>query len=146
MSIQGWYYLHVNGELIYKNDSAAIVDIRDSNFCRVAWPCDPSDREGAWNILVESLALGAKKERVLELADKWGCSDADADVYAERVGCLLVLDGNAWCANRKDFVNLQESPAGFGDTKLEAMAALCKELGYKACKLGWGARFKDLLS
>ena len=33
-------------------------------------------------------------------------------------------DGNAWCAVRPDFINLQESDAGFGDTREEAIAAL----------------------
>lgn len=34
------------------------------------------------------------------------------------------MDGNAWCAVHPDFVNLQESDAGFGATKEEARAAL----------------------
>lgn len=28
----------------------------------------------------------------------------------------VFMDGNAWCAVRPDFINLQESPAGFGET------------------------------
>lgn len=145
MSTQGWYYLHENGELIYNPSPDAIQDIRESNFCRAAWAVDGEDREQAWRILVESLSLGAIFGRVKELADKWGCVDEDADVYAERIGVVLTLDGDNWCATRTDFVNLQESPAGFGSTKLAAMAQLCHELGFKADKLGWGATFKDLL-
>lgn len=34
------------------------------------------------------------------------------------------MDGNAWCAVKPDFINLQESDAGFGDTREEAIAAL----------------------
>lgn len=34
------------------------------------------------------------------------------------------MDGNAWCAVKPDFINLQESPAGFGDTRDAAIAAL----------------------
>lgn len=35
------------------------------------------------------------------------------------------LDGNAWCATRREtFVNLQESLAGSGATRLEAVKAL----------------------
>lgn len=34
------------------------------------------------------------------------------------------LDGSAWCAVLPDFVNLQESPAGFGATPEEARADL----------------------
>lgn len=37
------------------------------------------------------------------------------------------LDGNKWCATNPDFINLQESPAGFGDTPEEAIADLAKE-------------------
>lgn len=37
------------------------------------------------------------------------------------------MDGNAWCAVHPDFINLQESPAGFGDTREEAIAALAKD-------------------
>jgi len=42
-----------------------------------------------------------------------------------------VRDGNQWCANFDDFVNLQESPAGFGDTKEEAFNALKEEYDHQ---------------
>ena len=38
----------------------------------------------------------------------------------------VFLDGDAWCAVHPDFVNLQESPAGFGTSPEEARAALLK--------------------
>ena len=38
------------------------------------------------------------------------------------------MDGNAWCAVKPDFINLQESPAGFGDTPDGAIAELEKAL------------------
>jgi hypothetical protein len=34
------------------------------------------------------------------------------------------MDGNAWCAVNPDFINLQESPAGFGDDREAAITAL----------------------
>ena len=34
------------------------------------------------------------------------------------------MDGNKWCCVFGDFVNLQESPAGFGDTFYEALEDL----------------------
>ena len=37
---------------------------------------------------------------------------------------LVALDGNSWCATKKGFVNLQESPAGFGNTPNEAVTDL----------------------
>jgi hypothetical protein len=36
----------------------------------------------------------------------------------------VFMDGNAWCAVKPDFINLQESHAGFGNTREEAIAAL----------------------
>jgi hypothetical protein len=38
-------------------------------------------------------------------------------------------DGNKWCCVNGDFINLQESPAGFGDDFVSAMENLNKELG-----------------
>ena len=37
---------------------------------------------------------------------------------------LLSMDGNQWCATEKDFINLQESSAGFGNTMNEAILDL----------------------
>jgi hypothetical protein len=34
------------------------------------------------------------------------------------------MDGNAWCAVRPDFIDLQASPAGFGATREQAIAEL----------------------
>lgn len=36
-------------------------------------------------------------------------------------------DGNSWCCVHGDFINLQESPAGFGDTFEEALKNLEEE-------------------
>ena len=146
MSIRGWYYLHTNGDLIYKSADidGVVADIRESDFARMLWPCEPEDRAVAWRMLVEATALKATPARVNELAARWACDDADADEYAGRIGVALSLDGNAWCATRKDFINLQESPAGFGATKLEAMAGLCNALGFKPSKM-WPQTFHDLV-
>lgn len=146
-NIDGYFYLHTNGELIYKKyiDGGQLADFRESPFVRCFWSIDPKNRLDAWTILVEALSVGANKKRVFELADKWKCNDTDAQKYAEVVGFQLSKDGNSWSATRNDFVNLQESPAGFGDTCLEAISQLCAELGYKPQKL-WGNDFKGLLT
>ena len=144
--MEGWYYLHTNGELIYKRElGGTAADIRESDFARGMWPIDPTDREGAWTILVEGLAAGAKAERIKELADKWKCTDEDGLIYAARVGATVRKDGDQWLATRSDFQNVQESPSGFGPTVLEAMSALAKELGYRPAKM-WGTSFSDLLN
>lgn len=143
---EGWYYLHTNGELLYKRElGGTAADIRESDFARALWPCDPTDRAGAWRILVEALAAGAHASRVAELAAKWGCTDADAVQYAKHLGARLSRDGDQWCATRGDFVNIQESPAGFGPDALHAFAALAMALGYRPQKL-WGASFADLVT
>ena len=146
MSIEGWYYLHTNGDLIFKKayDGTA-ADIRESDFARAMWPMDPSNRANAWQILVEGNAAGANKQRIAELAAKWYCDDTDATHYANYLDFKLFKDGNQWCAAPSDFINLQESPCGFGDTALDAMAALCTELGYKPSKM-WGNSFPGLLA
>ena len=41
---------------------------------------------------------------------------------------VFFMDGDRWCCTLPDFVNLQESPAGFGDTKEAAQAALLADL------------------
>lgn len=38
----------------------------------------------------------------------------------------VFMDGNQFCAVMPEFINLQESPAGFGDTAEQARAALSK--------------------
>lgn len=142
--IEGWYYLHTNGDLIYKREFPGIeADIRESSFARALWPIDTSDRESAWRVLVEALAAGANVHRIDELAEKWFCDDDDAINYIERLGLKLNRDGHAWCVTKSDFECLTTDPAGFGDTILEAMADLCKQLGYAPSKM-WGATFKDL--
>lgn len=39
------------------------------------------------------------------------------------------MDGDAWCAVMPDFINLQESHAGFGATREEAIRALAAARG-----------------
>jgi len=145
MSIVGCYYLHENGSLIYKPGTDCAADIRESDLARMLWFLDPADRMNAWSILVEACALGAKRERIDELAAKWFCDNDDADEFAKRAGITLSLDGNAWCATGPGFENLQESPAGFGDSKLKAMAELAKAIGYRPSKI-WAKSFVDQLN
>src|ERR1700749_2162744 len=100
MPTTGWYYLHDNGDLLYKRnmDGGEAADFRESSFVRQFWPIDINDRESAWQILIEASALGADVGRIKELAALWKCDDADAQRYAEAVGVDLFLDGSAWCA------------------------------------------------
>ena len=142
--IDGYMYLHTNGDLIYKKAFDGVeADLRESGFVRMFWPIDIQQRYDAWRCLVEAKALGANESRIDELAKKWGCHDDDADNFANCLGLQLFIDGASWCAVRADFVNLAESPAGFGDSCLDAISELLNALGFKPCKT-WGHTIKDL--
>ena len=141
--IQGWFYLHENMDLIYKPNPDAITDIRESDLCLSAWSWN-GERPTAWNILIEALSLGANKERIIELAEKWKCNDVDAPNYANYYGIILGSDGNSKTATLQNFINIQESPCGFGDTYLEAMSSLCKDVGFKGGKM-WNKSFSDII-
>lgn len=139
------YYLHTNGELIHKNDSDEIVaDLRESDFVRCFWIIDDTSRKDAWDMLVEALCVGANKERVSELAEKWNCNDKDALIYCNVIGVIPEKDGNVWCVHLRSFKNLQESPCGFGDTILDSLSQLCKNLKFSYTKLNWHSRFYEL--
>jgi hypothetical protein len=45
----------------------------------------------------------------------------------------IFLDGNQWCAVRSDFVNLQESSVGFGDSPMAALRELFDNDDTQAC-------------
>lgn len=140
--INGYYFLSDDGHLQYSSKISP-VELRDDKDVVMFWPVGDS-RELAWGMLVQSISCGATKEEVIHLADKWGCDDADAEIYAERIGVALTIDELLKMAATKSFINIQESPCGFGETYLEAMANLCAALGYMPQKL-WGTTFPDLV-
>ena len=117
----GWYYLHINGDLIWKK-----FQPDPSDFVRKIWPFDPGNRVHAWIVVVEAKALDADPKRIEELITKWDLSNDDAREFANRVGLKVYLDGDSWCATFADFVDLQESQAGFGDRAVDALADLAK--------------------
>lgn len=79
--MNGYYYLHSESkDLIYKPEICVQSDPEyfNSPFVQKVWHIDISDRSNAWTIVLESLALGARVERVKELAEKWGCDYNDS--------------------------------------------------------------------
>lgn len=129
MSSFGWYYLHENGDLIYKRDQP---EIESGGFVKMVWSFDTTKRAHAWMICIEALALGARRDRIIELAEKWGLTDCDAEKFVDRAECdghptfKLFRDGVRWCATFHDFVSIQESQCGFGTTALEALSELAR--------------------
>jgi hypothetical protein len=145
--IIGYYYLHQNGELIYKHNlDGTITDLRDSDLVRMFWPLDTRNREHAWTILVEAGALGAKPQRIQELSETWYCDNNDAKIYADRIGVFLAIintEPEKWCASVP--IGGNGTTEGYGDSALLALIDLCKNLGFKTSKM-WGASFRDLVS
>jgi len=70
----GFYYLHTNGEMIFKRFEPE----SDSPFVKKVWALDISNRMDAWKIALEGLFLGARTERIEELAKKWGLTFEDS--------------------------------------------------------------------
>ena len=126
----GYYYLHTNGDLIYKPGIVmdSDPDYFDSPFVRKVWSIDLSDRGTCYQLLIDAQAMGVKQDRIDELKSKWKITEEDTQVFADRTGFKLFMDGNQWSATLPTFKNLQEDPAGFGDTRWDALVALCKEL------------------
>ena len=83
--MKGYYYLHMNGDLIWKPEIVAQDrGYFDSPFVEKVWFIDTTDRLQAWRFLLEALAAGARAARVSELADKWGCNILDLGEYLSR--------------------------------------------------------------
>jgi len=86
MAVKGYYYLHTDGNLIFK--PAAVLDgdpeYFNSDFVRRVWPVDAKNRLTAWRVIVEGLAMDADKARVMELAGKWKCDISDLADYMVR--------------------------------------------------------------
>jgi hypothetical protein len=131
MGIEGWYYLHENGDLIYKRDlgPGSKPEVEPGGFVRKVWKVDPSNRVHAWLVVVEATALGGRAERIAELREKWGLTDEDGAQFAERSNLKLWRDGDQFCAAFHDFVNIQESQVGFGRTAVDAFADLARQGG-----------------
>lgn len=116
--IAGYYYLHANGAVIYKRAAPGLIsDLENSDLVKCWWPVEPADRRGAWRILIESLARGADREHVAQLARTWHCSDADAREYARREGIELTEQAG-------EYVATLDGCAGRGPHALTAFVAL----------------------
>lgn len=133
-----YYYLHSETKnLIHKPKACVDTDPEyfNSPFVQKVWKIDTENRFDAWQLCVEALVLGANKERVFELKEKWGLTDEDAQEFVSRLPFTLEKDGDAFCVKDPEkFINLQESQVGFGDTALEALADFAKQ-GKAFCEI-----------
>lgn len=121
-----YYYLHENGDLIHKSKHFDPYDFEESPFCRKWWKIDLTNRADAYNFLIAATILKANPKRIADLKTHWGIVDDDCIIYLSRVGLQWEMDGDKVCVHAPDFTNLQESPAGFGDTMFEATVEFYK--------------------
>lgn len=56
----------------------ATDDYFDSPFVKKVWLIDTSNRETAWTVVLEALALGADIKRIKELCNKWKLNFKDS--------------------------------------------------------------------
>lgn len=116
-----YYYLHENGELIHKSKHADPADFEESTFVKKWWVIDLDNRFDGYNLIIVATLLGALKRSVAAMVQKWEMNDQDCAVYCDRAGLVYFMEGSTWCVRGRDFVNLQESAAGFGPSMLDAV-------------------------
>lgn len=86
--MKGYYYLHSESkDLIFKPESCVQYDASyfDSPFVQKVWHIDTESREDAWIILLESLALGCRTNRIKKLAQRWHATYLDSIEMLKRV-------------------------------------------------------------
>ena len=142
--VSGYYYLHSNGDLIYKREGFFDSKDCDSNFVEAIWPIDLSDRTCAWLMLIEAGSLKADENRLDELILLWGINDKDAPNFAEVLEDILLLKkiGDRWIttfrsniySNYSDFLDPELRTLGFGKTAFEALIDLATESNERFCQ------------
>jgi hypothetical protein len=86
MGRDGYYYLHVNGDVIFKRDlGGTYEDLVDTDFAVHIWHPDKTDRADAWELVVEAMAFGANAGRLTQLEERWGLDEDDGLIYCERL-------------------------------------------------------------
>jgi len=81
-----YYYLHTNGDLIGKNPVIVESDNEyfNSPFVQKVWNIDLEDRGSIWDFVLEALTIGARLDRIKELAEKWKLNYEDSKEYIQR--------------------------------------------------------------
>lgn len=126
----GWYYINdATSRLHYKADTGDGPP--DGTHVRQFWPYTPNDRGVGWIFLAEALARGCNRDDIMRLAAGWKMDDDDALRFEERTPDLVLVDrapcdGPRWKAQFDDWTSDESNEHGYGDTALDAMAALIR--------------------
>lgn len=119
-----WYYLHTNGDLIHKRFRPD-----PSDFVRRIWAMDPTDRGTGYIILIEAASMGARMNRVLELAKSWGMDGEDGKTFCERAGFSCIPTeteaGPGFEVRHND--DAPERTSGFGSSPLLALISYVRK-------------------
>ena len=121
MQIDGYYYLTKEGDLIPTKDKP---ELSSNGPVKCFWPVVTDNRLSAWLIVSEGLALGAKRERIEALREKWSLSDEDAKVFAEKQSVTIREEGGQFIAVDKIDEN---RPRGTGASPFDAIANYIKQ-------------------
>jgi hypothetical protein len=89
----GFYYLHSNGNLIYKPSTVVDDDSHyfDSPFVKHVWRIDTKDRASAWRVVLEGPTMHCSIPRAKELAEKWGLTFEDSINLLKRTKQMVVM-------------------------------------------------------
>ena len=77
---------------------------------------------------VDAIEERAERRAAMRAIAAMGAPPEAQSGIPAHAACLF-KDGDAWCCVRGDFINLQESPAGFGTNMQEALNALSVAVG-----------------
>lgn len=113
-----YYYLHTNGALIAKR-----FQPEPSDFVRRVWTVDLTDRGTAYIMLIEAATLGARMDRILDLAKQWGMDGADGLEFCQRAGFICEPSescaGSGYTVRHRD--DAPERTSGEGSSPLLAL-------------------------
>ena len=100
------------------------MSVRPSDKGELFFTAIPSETDAQKSDRMKREAKKEKKKKVSHLK-------AEIKDLIQQLAILDIRtfkDGDKWCATWSDFINLQKSPAGFGDTKEEAIENLTEEM------------------
>lgn len=147
---QGFYYLHTDGSLIFK--PAIVADDPEyfnSPFVKKVWRMDFTNRLDAWKLVLEAFCLGARADRIKELAQKWGLTLEDSIEMLKRtpkdqltegmreglplfVACILQMTPDEyWTKVREDWDGKSKEERGKGKRIINK---ILREFGYHLTK------------
>lgn len=126
----GFFYLHTNGELIYKPEATISrrQDLEESDFVVQYWPVASNHRTSLWTCLIEAAARGANQSCIDHMKKTHDITNEDAAGFARALDFKLVGNGRFFVAFNYNFIDQKHSAIGFGETAFDAIIDFQKRL------------------